>query len=101
LKEADMTLQRHVLVGRDVYARDDLKIGEVKGVSDDAEFVIIDRASTADLWIPMDEVHEADGRLRVNRTTSYLDDAPEIDRDRRLTLEDRQRLEQFFRAEAA
>jgi hypothetical protein len=100
-EEAAMTLQRHVLVGRGVYDRDDMKIGEVKGVSDDAEFIIVDRSLGTDLYLPMDEVHEAGGRLRVDRAKSYLDDAPEVQNDRPLTLDDRQRLERFFRTEAA
>lgn len=95
-----MTINRHILVGRDVYARDDMKVGEVKGVTGDAEFVIIGRGLSKDLLIPMDELHETGGRLEIRRTKSYLDSAPEVDPDE-LTLEDRQRLERFFRARAA
>jgi hypothetical protein len=48
----------------------------------------------------MDELHETEGRLQIRRTKSYLDSAPEVDSDD-LTLEDRQRLERFYRARAA
>ena len=95
-----MTIDRHILVGRDVYARDDEKIGELKGVSGDAEFVIVDRPLTSDLLIPMDEVHEVGGRLQLQRTKAYLDDAPEVDSEH-MTLDDRQRLEEFYRTRAA
>ncbi len=95
-----MTIERHILVGRDVYARDDTKIGEIKGVSGDAEFVIVDRSLVRDLLIPMDELHEVDGRLEIRRTKSYLDDAPEVDSEN-MTLDDRQRLEEFYRPQAA
>ena len=60
-----MTIDRHILVGRDVYARDDVKVGEVKGVTGDAEFVIVDRLLASDLLIPMDELHEVGGRLET------------------------------------
>ena len=95
-----MTLERHILVGRDVYARDDMKIGEIKGVSGDAEFVIVGRPLVRDLLIPMDELHEVGGRLEIRRTKSYLDDAPEVDSEN-MTLDDRQRLEEFYRPRAA
>ncbi len=95
-----MTIDRHILVGRDVYARDDVKIGEVKGVSGDAEFVIVDRPLSGHLLIPMDELHEVGGRLEIQRTKAYLDDAPEVDSEH-MTLDDRQRLEEFYRTRAA
>jgi hypothetical protein len=95
-----MTIDRHILVGRDVYGRDDTKIGEVKGVTGDAEFVIVDRTLSSDLLIPMDELHEIGGRLEVQRTRSYLDSAPAVDPED-MTPEDRRRLEQFYRARAA
>lgn len=94
-----MPINRHILVGREVYARDDMKVGEVKGVTGDAEFVIIGRGLSNDLLVPMDELHEIGGRLQIERTRSYLDSAPEVDSDD-LTLEDKQRLERFFRAAA-
>jgi hypothetical protein len=95
-----MPIDRHILVGRDLYARDDMKIGEVKGVTGDAEFVIVDRPLSEDLLVPMDELHEIGGRLEIQRTKSYLDDAPEVDPDH-MTVDDRQRLEEFYRARAA
>ena len=95
-----MPIDRHILVGRDVYARDDMKVGEVKGVTGDAEYVIVDRFLAEDLLVPMDELHEVGGRLEIQRTKSYLDVAPEVDPDH-MTVEDRQRLEEFFRARAA
>ena len=95
-----MTIERHILVGRDVYTRDDMNIGEIKGVSGDAEFVIVDRPLAGDLLILMDELHEVGGRLEIRRTKSYLDDAPEVDSEN-MTLDDRQRLEEFYRPRAA
>ena len=95
-----MTIDRQILVGRDVYSRDDLKVGEIKGVTGDAEFVIVTRSPGHDLLIPMDELHEIRGRLEIHRTRSYLDDAPDVQPDH-LTLDDRQRLEEFYRTRAA
>ena len=95
-----MPIDRHILVGRDIYSRDDMKVGEVKGVTGDAEFVIIDRSLSEDLLVPMDELHEVGGRLEIQRTRSYLDDAPEVDPEH-MTVDDRRRLEEFFRARAA
>ena len=94
-----MTIDRRILVGREVYVRDDQKIGEVKGVTADAEFVIVARPLSSDLLVPMDEFHEIGGRLKIRRTGSFLDDAPEVDADR-LSLDDRQRLEVFYRRAA-
>ena len=95
-----MTIDRHILVGRDVHASDDVKVGEVKGVTGDAEFVIVDRPLAGELLIPMDELHEVGGRLETRHTKAYLDDAPEVDSDA-MTLDDRQRLEEFYRTRAA
>ena len=95
-----MTINRHILVGRDVYSRDDLKVGEIRGVTGDAEFVIVSRAPSGDLLVPMDEFHEIHGRLELRRTRSYLDGAPVVEADH-LTLDDRQRLEEFYRTRAA
>jgi hypothetical protein len=95
-----MTIDRHILVGREVFARDDMKVGEIKGVTGDAEFVIVDRSLSRDLLLPMDELHEVGGRLEIRRTKAYLDDAPEVDSGH-MTLDDRQRLEEFYRTRAA
>lgn len=95
-----MTIDRHILVGREVFARDDMKVGEIKGVTGDAGFVIVDRPLSGDLLVPMDELHEIGGRLEIRRTKAYLDDAPEVDSGS-MTLDDRQRLEEFYRTRAA
>ena len=95
-----MTIDRHILVGRDVYARDDQKIGEIKGVTGDAEFVVVDRPLATDLLVPVEELHETGGRLEIRRSASYLDDAPKADPDH-LTRDDRRRLEDFYRPRAA
>jgi hypothetical protein len=95
-----MPIDRRILVGRDVYSRDDLKVGEVKGVTGDAEFIVVGRTLSDDLLIPMDELHEVGGRLEIRRTRSYLDNAPEVDADN-VSADDRRRLERFFRARAA
>ena len=92
-----MTIDRHILVGRDMYGRDDKTIGEVTGVSGDAEYVIVGRKLSRDLLIPMHEIHEVGGRLVVSHTQSYLDHAPDVDPEN-LTPEDRLDLERFYRA---
>ena len=95
-----MTIYRHILVGRDVYSRDERKIGEIKGVTADAEFVIVDRPSSEDLLVPLGELHETDGRLETRCDASFLDGAPGVDPDH-LTVDDRRRLEEFYRSRAA
>ena len=95
-----MTIARHILVGRDVFARDDQKIGEIKGVTNDAEFVVVARSLSGDLLVPMEELHEMGGRLEIRCTASFLDGAPEVDVDH-LTVDDRRRLEEFYRSLAA
>ena len=95
-----MTIDRSILVGRDVYSRDDLKVGEIKGVTGDAEFVNVSRSPTRDLLMPMDELHEIHGRLEIRRTRSSLDDAPVVPPDH-ITLDARRRLEEFYRTRAA
>jgi hypothetical protein len=95
-----MTTHRDILVGREAYASDDLVVGVITGVTDDAVYVIVGRPLSADLLVPTDELHEVGGRLEIRRTRSYLDDAPEVDH-RHLTGSDRRRLEEFYRARAA
>ena len=92
-----MTIERRILVGRDVYASDDLKVGVISGVSPDAEFIIVARSSSSDLLVPMDEMHEVGGRIEIGRSTAFLKRAPEADPEH-LTLDDRKRLEEFYRA---
>jgi hypothetical protein len=95
-----MTIDRHILVGRDVYGRDDAKIGEIKGVTGDAEYVVVARRLSADLLIPMRELHESGGRLEIRRTQSYLDHAPDVDPEH-MTPDDRLSIERFYGARAA
>ena len=95
-----MTIDRHILVGRDVYARDDMKIGEVTGVTGDAEYVIVEPDALQGPADPDGRAPRGEGRLEVERTQSYLDDAPDVDPEH-MTLEDRLRLERFYGARAA
>jgi hypothetical protein len=95
-----MTIERHILVGRDVYSRDDQRVGEVRGVTADAEFVIVARPLSGDLLVPMNGLHETGGRLETRCDASSLDGAPGADPDH-LTLDDRRRLEEFYRSLAA
>ncbi len=95
-----MTLDMDRFVGRDMYARDDRKVGTVTRVSEDGEFVIVDRALAPDLFVPMDEVREAGDHLIVDRARSFLDDAPAVDSEPLSTF-DRQRLEQYYQSRAA
>ena len=95
-----MTIDRHILVGRDVYSSDDLRVGEIKGVTGVAEFLIVSRPPSSDLLLSMDELHEIGGRLEIRRTRSYLDGAPDVEPDH-IALNNRQRLEEFYRTQAA
>jgi hypothetical protein len=95
-----MTMDRHILVGRDVFARDARKVGEITGVTADAEFIIVARPLAGDLLVPVEELREADGRLETRCDAAYLDGAPEVDPDH-LTVDDRRRLEEFYRSRAA
>jgi hypothetical protein len=95
-----MTIERHILVGRDVYTRDDREIGEIKGVTADAEFVVVARPLSRDLLVPMEEIREAGGRLETRHDASFLDGVPEVEPEH-LTVDDRRRLEEFYRSLAA
>ena len=95
-----MTIDRHILVGRDIHTRDDRRVGEIKGVTADAEFVVVGRSPSGDLLLPMEELHEVGGRLETRHDAAFLDGVPEADPEH-LTLDDRRRLEEFYRSRAA
>jgi hypothetical protein len=95
-----MTIDRQILVGRDVHACDGQKVGEIKGVTADAEFVVVARPLSGDLPVPVEELREVGGRLEIRRDASFLEGAPEVDTDR-LTVTDRRRLEDFYHSRAS
>ena len=89
------------MMGRAVYARDDMKIGEVKGATDDSRYLIVDRPLSADLFVPVAEVLHSGDRLFVDRTSSYLDSAPDVGSRGSLSIEERRRLDLFYASRAA
>jgi hypothetical protein len=89
-------------VGMELFALDDDKIGDVKNVTSDGQYLVIDRTMAKDCAVPISAVEHADGRLVLQYRKSFLDDAPSVDIvDDDLTIEDRRRLDDYYLRRAA
>jgi hypothetical protein len=91
-----MALSPQGLVGRDVYARDDVKVGEVKELVGDGDYVLIKRSAFSRLVAPVAALESREERLVIGRTSSYLDMAPKVDTKRPLSQEDRELLDRYY-----
>jgi hypothetical protein len=96
-----MELDSNDYIGRDVHDRDDMKVGTVKRLIENGGYVVVDQPLSPDLVLPISELRRAGDRLIVERTRSYLDDAPEVDTKRTLSPEDRRRIDEFYLPRAA
>ena len=88
-------------IGREVYSRDGYKVGEVKQLAQNGEYVVIDRSFGHDLLIPLDAIDSSDSELVIPLNSSYLDDAPEVDPDRELSMKDKAIIDRFYMPRAA
>jgi hypothetical protein len=89
------------LVGLEAYSADEVRIGTVKDVisdeGSDCEYLVIGRRFGRGIVVPLDAVHMPEGRVVVPRASSFLDMAPTIKKKGSPTLEECERLRQFYR----
>ena len=96
-----MATIREDLVGRDVYARDGVKVGQVRELVYAGEYVVVRRSLLSKIVVPVGVLQDSDGRLTIPLTSSYLDDAPKIDPKYELSPSDKAHLDRFYMREAA
>jgi ribosomal 30S subunit maturation factor RimM len=89
------------LVGREVYARDDTKMGTVKELVCEGEYCVVRRSVLSKLVVPVKAIESSGDRLLIPLTSSYLDMAPKIDTRQPLSEKDRSLLDDFFMPHAA
>ena len=101
-----MTSNTQELVGIEAYSRDGEKIGKVKDVicdpeSDTEDCLIIKYGLFRDLVIPADVVQKQGERITVPFTYSFLDIAPRVGTNGKLSSTERNQLEHFFHPRSA
>ena len=89
------------LVGREVYARDGGKVGEIRELVYDGEYCLIRRSWLSKLIVPVRAIDSSGERLVIPHTSAYLDNAPKIDPKYALTPQDKGRLDRFYMERAA
>jgi hypothetical protein len=89
------------LVGRDVYARDGVKIGQIKELVYGGEYVALRRSFFSTIVVPAGKLDDSSGRLTIPLTSSYLDNAPKIDTKKELSPSDKAHLDSFYMPKAA
>ena len=88
-------------VGRDVYARDGVKVGQIKELVFDGEYVSVRRSFFSTIVVPVVVLEDAGGKLTIPLTSSYLDNAPKIDVKKDLSPSDKAHLDSFYLPKAA
>lgn len=96
-----MTRSSQDLVGHDVYSRDDVKIGQIKELVYDGEYVVLRRSFFSTIVVPVGTLDDSGGRLTISLTSSYLDNAPRIDIKKDLSPRDKALLDSFYMPKAA
>jgi hypothetical protein len=96
-----MAVSPQDLVGREVYARDDVKMGTVKELVCEGECCLVRRSLLSKFVVPLKAFDSSGDRLLIPLTSSYLDMAPKIDTAHALSDTDRSLLEQFYMPHAA
>ena len=89
---------RHFM-GLPAYSRDGGRLGKVKDVvrgGEKATYFVIGGFLSRGLVVPGDIVQERGDAIVVPFTSSYLDMAPPIDPRKPLTVEDRDRLRDYY-----
>jgi ribosomal 30S subunit maturation factor RimM len=89
------------LVGRDVYARDGDKVGQIRELVYGGEYVVVRRSLFSKIVVPVGVLHDPDGRLTIPFTSSYLDNAPRVDPKYELSPKDKAYLDSFYMPKAA
>ena len=89
---------RHFM-GLTAYSRDGGKLGKIKNVvhsGEKATYFVIGGFLSRGLVVPSDVVLERGDAVVVPFTSGYLDMAPPIDAKKPLTVEDRDRLRDYY-----
>ena len=89
------------LVGRDVYARDGVKAGQIKELVYGGDYVTLRRSFFSTIVVPVGMLEDSGGRLTIPLTSSYLDNAPKIDTKHDLSPSDKAHLDSFYMRKAA
>ena len=96
-----MAVSPQDLVGREVYARDDIKMGTVKELVCEGECCVVRRSLLSKFVVPVKAIDSSGDRLLIPHTSSYLDMAPKVDTKHSLSAKDRSLLEDFYMPHAA
>jgi uncharacterized protein YrrD len=96
-----MAFSAQDLVGRDVYAREGVKLGAIKEVACQGECVLVQRGVFSKLVVPLAAITSADDRLVIPLSAPYLDNAPRVDTRKPLSARERTRLGDFYAPHAA
>lgn len=100
-KEVMMASTPQDLVGREVYARDGVKIGQIKDLVYGGEYAVVRRSFLSKIVVPVRAIQSSVDRLTIPRTSSFLDNAPQIDPKYELSPKDKAYLDDFYLPKAA
>ena len=89
------------LVGREVYARDGVKIGQIRDLVYNGKYAVVRRSFLSKIVVPVKAIQSSGDRLMVQRTSSFLDNAPQVDPKYELSSKDRAYLDDFYLPKAA
>ena len=89
------------LVGHDVYARDGVRLGQIKELVYGGEYVTLRRSFFSTIVVPVEMIDRSGSRLTIPLTSSYLDNAPKIDTKEDLSPSDKAHLDSFYLRKAA
>ena len=95
-----MAVSPQDLVGREVFARDGDKMGTIKELVYEGDYVVVRRLLSR-LVVPVRAIDSSGDRLLIPHTSSYLDSAPKIDTKHPLSPRVRSLLEDFYMPHAA
>lgn len=89
------------LVGRDVFARDGSKVGQIKELVYGDEYVGVRRSLFSTIVVPVGVLDDSGGRLTIPLTASYLDMAPKVNTKKELSPRDKGLIDRFYMPKAA
>ncbi len=89
------------LVGRELYARDGQKIGEIKEAVYGGDCVVVRKSLFSKLVVPVRAIESSGDRLILPFSSEYLDHAPKVDPKYELSPKDRAYLDAFYTRHAA
>jgi hypothetical protein len=95
-----MAVSSQDLVGRGVYARDGERVGTIRELIHERDYVVVRRLLHT-LVVPVRALEWSGDRLVIPHTSSYLDMAPKVDPRHALSPEDMSLLERFYMPQAA